>query len=330
MSAGHHPEQDAVAALLRAAGPRQPPPEASRLRVWRAVEEAWRRDQHRRRRRRAAGWAAAAAAAAVLVLTIMIWPEAPPAPPAPVASVDTVIGLVESRSNETSWSRLSPGVPTELLTGAQVRTDEAGLLGLLLEGGVSLRLASSTVVRLEGEDRVRLLDGTLYVDTGPGGRKGAIEIVTEEGTLQDYGTQFELQRADGALRLRVREGRVVVSRADERLVADAGEQLALAPDAIVLRSRIVPDDPAWRWVEALAPEPRLDNEPVSALLRWVARETGRRYLFTDEAAGRLAETTILHGRPGRVEPLVALDVMLLATDLGYTLRSDGTIEVSVK
>ncbi len=324
-------ESDAVAILLRVAGPRRSPPEASRLRVWRGVEKTWLQVQRRRRQRRIAVWAGVAATGLVLGLIFMIEGQSPPGQPAPVATVDTVIGPVESRIPDAPWAMLAAMAPTELAPGTQVRTGESGLLGLVLNGGVSLRLANSTAVQLDDGRHVRLLDGTVYVDTGPRGRPGSIELLTEAGTVQDFGTQFELQHPDrDKLRLRVREGRVVLSRATERLVADAGEQLAIASDGTASRSRLAPDEPAWRWAEALAPEPVIDKQPVSTLVRWVARETGRGYVFANEAAARLAEATILHGRTGRLEPLMALDVMLMATDLRYSLRDDGTIEISQK
>ena len=76
--------------------------------------------------------------------------------------------------------------------------------------------------------------------------------------------------------------------------------------------------------------PDLDDQPVTVLLDWVARETGRTLRYASAEVERQAATTILHGKIGQLAPLEALDAMLATTDLAYEVREDGTIEIRHK
>ena len=65
--------------------------------------------------------------------------------------------------------------------------------------------------------------------------------------------------------------------------------------------------------------------PVTELLNWVARETGRSIRFQDAEVKRRAAATILHGSIRHLAPLDALTIMLATTDLDYVELADGTL-----
>jgi hypothetical protein len=125
----------------------------------------------------------------------------------------------------------------------------------------------------------------------------------------------------------VREGRVALLRDADRVIADAGTQLAVDASGDVSRTRIARSGPEWQWAESVAPSPNFDGQPVTVLLEWVARETGRTLHYASAAVERQAAATVLHGNAGHLAPLTALDVMLATTDLTYELGPDGTIEI---
>jgi hypothetical protein len=110
----------------------------------------------------------------------------------------------------------------------------------------------------------------------------------------------------------------------------AGEQLTIRAGGVLERARIEADDPEWDWVESLAPAPDIDNQPVTVLLDWVARETGRSVRFANPEVARHAANTILHGNIRHLQPLEALSVMLATTDLEYALPDNVTILVRRK
>jgi ferric-dicitrate binding protein FerR (iron transport regulator) len=319
------PVAEAVATLIHAAGRREDPPAEAYHAVLAAAAETLRRKVGRRRRWRiVAGLAAAVAvmATAAAVLRTLL----PEAAPVQVARVDRLVGGADVRApGSDSWVRVLDAGGT-LRAGTRVRTREDGVAGLVLADGVSLRLASVTEVELDDDTRVHLRHGTLYADTGPGDG-GTISVVTPAGTAHDFGTQFEVGYLHERLRLRVREGRVALLRDAERVVADAGTQLDVDAAGEVSRTAIARGDAAWQWAEAVAPVPDFDDQPVTALLEWVARETGRRLHYASADVERQASATILHGKVGQLAPLDALEAMLATTDLACELRDDGTIEV---
>ncbi len=80
---------------------------------------------------------------------------------------------------------------------------------------------------LDAPGRLYVRQGTIYVDSGADPVASRLEVVTPAGTARDVGTQFELQVAGAALRLRVREGAVSIDRGGQSLTGGAGEQIAI-------------------------------------------------------------------------------------------------------
>lgn len=322
------PVAQAVASLIHAAGRREAPPTESYDRVLTAALETWQRKVRRRRWWRIASGLAAAALLGTLS-AVLFTTQGPAIESPKVARLDRLVGGAEARApGADSWAPLA-GSSATLQVGARVRTSENGTAGLTLLSGVSVRLAPMTEVVFEADASVRLSHGVLYADTGPGDG-GTINVITPAGTAHDFGTQFEIRYEHERLRLRVREGRVALLRDAQRVVADAGTQVAVNAAGEVSRTTIAPSDPAWQWVEAVAPAPDFDGQPVSVLLAWVARETGRTVHYADESVKRQASATILHGKVGPLAPLEALDVLLATTDLTYGTRDDSTIDVRHK
>jgi hypothetical protein len=72
--------------------------------------------------------------------------------------------------------------------------------------------------------------------------------------------------------------------------------------------------------------PDMDGQPASALIAWVARETGRNLRYATPQVEQRAATVILHGEIRHLAPLEALEAMLATTDLWVEL--DGhTMEI---
>ncbi|HKX59716.1 MAG TPA: STN domain-containing protein, partial [Steroidobacteraceae bacterium] len=92
---------------------------------------------------------------------------------------------------------------------------------------------------------------------------------------------------------------------------------------------VAPASDAWAWAEALAPLPDIDGRPAAQLIRWVARETGRRLRYESPVVEDRAATVILHGDIRHLPPLAALEAMLATTDLEYVLDGD-TIEIRAR
>lgn len=315
---------DMVAALIQAAGRRTEPPEDAYRQVLDAAMTALREETRQRRQRT---WLIGAAAAGLAAAALMLLQQRGEVSLQPrVATVVRTIGAVELRSDER-WKPLveSGGA---IAAGAELRTLAGGGAALSLGGGRSLRLASATEVQFDGPREILLRAGMLYLDNHASLGTG-FRIGTPLGTVHDVGTQFEVRVGDGVLRLRVREGRVEIERAGQRLTGAAGEQLEIDVLGGVSRSTIATTDPAWQWAEAMAPAPEIDGRPATVLLAWVARETGRRLRYQSQDVEQRAATVILHGNIRHLAPLAALDAMLATTDLEYVLDGD-TMEIRAR
>jgi ferric-dicitrate binding protein FerR (iron transport regulator) len=316
-------EADIVESLLRSAGRRAEPPQDAYREVFVAAHAAFRQKSSRRQQRQ---WLLFGAAAAVLVFAVALtlrW-SPPDAKQAELARVARVMGTVEVATGD-AWRPLADA-PAPLASGIKLRTRGDGRAALTLAGGESLRLSGGTEIMLDAPGRLYLRGGTIYVESAAPLARAHLEVVTPAGTARDLGTQFELQVAGAALRLRVREGVVALERGGRSLTGQAGEQIAIDAAGGVGRARIAPHDAAWQWAEVLAPIPDMDGMPAAALISWVARETGRRLSYESPTLEQRASTVILHGDIRHLPPMAALEAMLATTDLVVELNGD-TMEI---
>jgi len=321
-------EFEALADLLRSAGRRIDPPEAARQQAFAVALEAWREKSATVRRRRSTGWLAAgsAIAAGIMVVVLNDWPWRTPVdvPTVPIARLERGVGTVETRlPGARDWRLLDDHEP--LVGGTSIRTASGGRAAVRLASGISLRLAENTEVAFAKPPLLELAAGRVYVDND--GRRGdaRVEIITSIASVTDVGTQFEINLTGEQYRLRVREGRVRLRHGTARIDGLAGDELTIGEDGSVARTWIAPTDGDWRWVEAIATAPEVNDRPVTELLNWVARETGRSIRFQDAEVKRRAAATILHGSIRHLAPLDALTIMLATTDLDYVELADGTL-----
>jgi ferric-dicitrate binding protein FerR (iron transport regulator) len=331
----HEPEakvdddMDTVAQLIRTAGRRVEPPVEAFEQVLVAATGAWHGKVRQRRRRYQL--ATFAASLAVVAGSAYLLTELPQGSAPNVARADRLIGTVEIRSGTGGdWSTVRDEA-MQLAAGSELRTHAGSRAGIILEGGTSVRLADATDIILESDTRLRLTTGKVYLDTRViEGNTGRVEIITPAGIARDVGTQFEVQYRDAAYRLRVRDGRVLLSRDADEMTGDAGDQLSIDASGAIERAHIARGDSDWQWAESVAPAPDIDEKPLTVLLEWVGRETGRAVTFERPEIERKANSTILHGSIRNLAPLEALSVMLATTDLEYALPDDGTILIRLK
>jgi hypothetical protein len=315
---------DVLARLITAAGRREAPPSQAYERALEAATEVWRAQVRRRRWRIAAALAASIAVVSVGLGLVLRALDAPRAPAQTAAEVSRVIGDVRMRTDASTWRSLREDAQP-LPAGSVVRVEKASAAALHMRAS-SVRIAGDAEVVLESPGRLRLRRGKVYVDTG-GDATGAMLVMTDTISVSDVGTQFEVTEHDGAVRVRVREGVVLLERDGVRRRGAAGDEISIDRAGVVRLGAIAPNDREWRWIEALATAPDIDNQPLTVLLAWVARETGAPLRYATPAVERKATATILHGSIRNLDPLVALSVMLATTDLSHEVLADGTIMI---
>lgn len=311
--------RDDVAALLDFAGRRPQLPEAEVAPIRAAVHEAFRRQARRAAQRRRLVWGTGGSLAAALLVTIGLMlrpPAAPEAGPA-IATVATI----EMRFGDVTV----PG--SRIFAGTILRTGDGGRAAVRLPSGESLRIDSRSAVRFDSPRLVTLEQGALYVDANPALPRGpGLEIATPLGFVRHVGTQFETRLLTGgepgmaALRIRVREGTVLVRRAGKSQKVRAGGELLLPESGTPRRSEISVYGPDWGWVQRTARPFEIEGARLSDFLDWASRETGLQWQLDAARAGNPRDV-ILHGSIEGLTAEEALSVVL--PSCGYRSRRAG-------
>ena len=291
-------ENDEVARLVRLAGgtrvpydmhgPIAPLDEDRLARVRTTVHSAW-RDELIARQSKTRRWLTVGvlfAAAASVAVAFALWgPTRTPAPvpvPVLVAHIDQVTG----RATGSPAPYVSVGAGDAVMSGSTVTTS-AGTLAMTLTSGVHLRLDAASSARLDSATDVWLERGAVYVDSAGAHSTQPISIHTPGGALvRDIGTQFEVRLAGDGLRIRVRDGEVLVTYANGvNARVGAGEELFSRPDG------------SDRSISPAAPPFSLDRKTLGAFLDWVSREGAWTVTFADRRFSGAARATVLHGVP---------------------------------
>jgi len=320
-----------VARLLRAGGSRAEPPREAYEGVLAAATIALERKLARHRRLRVTRGFALAASLLIAVAGV-VWIGTRTPDNLQVATAERRFGFVTLLARDT-LVRQPVNAGALVTQGTSLRTGAGSGVALRMTSGLSLRVAAGSELAFESPNRVRLNRGALYVDTqqrvaatSPG--RGTLEVVTPLGTARDVGTQFEVRLVDAALLLRVREGLVWLTHDGGEVRGRAGEELRFIAGGVVARRAIASDDPAWDWVQTITSAPDIDDQPLSSVLAWVARETGREVRYDSPETERRAAATILHGSIRGLDPLPALETVLATSALDYRIDEDGTILIT--
>ncbi|MDX1503434.1 MAG: FecR domain-containing protein [Thermoanaerobaculia bacterium] len=322
-------DETAVRELLGRAGPRPevPPEELAAIRA--VAHSEWSRRYARPVSRRSdAGvsrWALALAAGLVLAVVGLWWWKARPAPATTLA---VVAALGEGGSLSVAGEEgARPAVLAEgLPAGAEVATGaaEGAVAALAWRDGQSVRIAPGSRLRLVSTDRIELLAGAVYLDSGEGASgPPAIAVATRLGTVVEVGTRFatRLVERDDTLRVRVRQGRVRVEAGGERHLAGPGEELTVDGEGTLWRTAVAAFGPEWEWVERAAPGFDAEGAPLAAYLEWVSYETGLRVVYADSRLEREAGALELLGAPAELSPRESLAAVLPASRLSYRIES---------
>lgn len=113
-----------------------------------------------------------------------------------------------------------------------------------------------------------------------------------------------------ALRVRVREGAVVVEHESARWMSRGGEALLIAPGPRMERHTTATSGPDWNWVSELAEPFQLEGATLTAFLQWASREHGWQWQFDNAATERRAGSIVLRGSIDRLTPDEAIDAVL--------------------
>ncbi len=297
--------------LLREVGARDEPSADVMQEVQAAVHAEWRSMvDDRRRQRRAVGWRIAAS----LVLAILIATFARNLVTAKPVQVATVANIDGSFLAVAGAMPRTVGAP--VMTGELLRTDAKTRAALAFPNGLSLRLDRNTSIEVAAADVIALTTGAVYIDSPvPGTKRTALTVETHAGSVRHLGTQYEVRTEADRIVVSVREGHVMIANERGSNTGKAGEMLQLNTAGELTRHTITAIDPRWQWAVATAPAFDIDDQSLAAFLQWIARETGRRIVYSSPAAETAAAAVKLRGSIAGLEAEAALNAVLATTQL---------------
>jgi ferric-dicitrate binding protein FerR (iron transport regulator) len=259
-----------------------------------------------------------AMAAGVVALAIFNWTQRPVAAmPVLVAHIATLTGsavLREDRADTIARVALPIRTGTTLSTGD-------GRVALAFGDSLSLRIDRHTRLRFDSREQVTLLAGAIYVDSGGINAVPKLRIVTPAGVVRHVGTQFQVQVNGATTRVRVREGRVLLTRASGTPTdIAAGDELQVAGEYMSWRRGLPSFGSDWKWSAGIAPALEIESRPLAEFLTWMAREHGWQIQYRDEALQRQTLDIRLHGSVAQLDSAAMLERVALVTGVPLEAR----------
>ncbi len=323
-------ERDDIARLVRLAGRRQAVPPGRFERVRATARARW-LDEVGSRRRRRVGWTAAGLAAAAALVVALVARDfsgrgGVGSQPAATVQVEALAGPAWVQPGAGDRARRPLEIGERVALGSELLTDDGGRIAIRLSSGHSLRLDASTRLRLVDPRSVALDRGAVYVDSGfEAAQARALVVHTALGLVEEIGTQFEVRSGAESVRVRLREGAVVVHHDGGTERVQAGTELSVSRDGAVTRRSVAAHGADWEWIGTVTPLPDLDGRPARTFLEWVARERGLALAFADDEVARAASETVLGGSIPRLTLDEALDAVLPACRLGYRIEGGALV-----
>jgi ferric-dicitrate binding protein FerR (iron transport regulator) len=144
------------------------------------------------------------------------------------------------------------------------------------------------------------------------------------------GTQYEVRTHADSIQVSVREGRVLVTAANgSNNTGEAGQMLRLNANGAVTRTMVAATDPQWQWTLEAAPDFDINNQTLSSFLQWIARETGRRVVYSSPRAEAAAAGVKLRGSIAGLDADAALTAVLSTTQLRRYRTPDEEIGIEL-
>jgi ferric-dicitrate binding protein FerR (iron transport regulator) len=300
--------------LLREVGARDEPSADAMRDVRAAVHAEWQAMvEERRRQRRSIAWRVAASLVLAVLIATFAQRFIEPVP-VQVASVVNIDGRMTYMAEDSDAH--AGAVGQAVLVGETIQTDGSSRAALAFPSGLSLRVDHATRFTVAAADRIELSSGALYIDAPANANNDSLTIATPAGSVRHVGTQYEVRSRADSIQVSVREGRVLLTATNgSNNTGEAGQILSLSATGEVTRSTLAATDPQWQWALEAAPVFDIDNQTLASFLQWIARETGRRVVYSSPRAEAAAAEVKLRGSIAGLDADAALAAVLSTTEL---------------
>ena len=306
-----------LSVLMKAAGERRPPRAEAMERAREAARASWQQSvQSERKSRRTRTFLACAASATFACAALASWvlyQRHDRTPPVLVAHVVASEGVYELRGADDSSRMLTLEQP--VFSGSRLQTLD-GRVALKL-GSLSLRLNDHTHLTLDSSDRITLVEGAIYVDSGGLNAATALRVATPAGEVTHLGTQFQVRVSGEATSVSVREGRVMLDGPllEQAFDIAAGDALTVRGEKVEVQHNQPSYGAAWDWVTQVAPAFDIENRPLSEFVAWISREQGWQARYVSAEHERSAQTIRLHGSIEQLDTAQTLERITLVTGM---------------
>jgi ferric-dicitrate binding protein FerR (iron transport regulator) len=311
--------------LLKLAGQPDMPSSDATERARNRARQSWERmlNQERvqgtPRRRSRFTWALAAAAGLAVVAVLLIATRAPPV----AVRVANVLAADEGAVLHARKDSVVRPL-TEVHSGATLATGGARV-ALTFGDSLSLRVDRHTQLRFDGADHVTLLAGSVYVDSGGINAVPRLSIETPAGEVRHVGTQFQVSVSGTVTRVRVREGRVLLTPQDAAAFdMAAGDELEIAGTRAQWRHGLASYGAGWEWATAVGPTFAAENRPLAEFLTWLAREHGWQLRYAGDSMQQRTHEIRLHGSLEGLDADAMIERVSLITGIPLSAR-DGVL-----
>ena len=159
------------------------------------------------------------------------------------------------------------------------------------------------------ENRNLELDGEAFFKVTKGEK---FTVITDAGSIQVLGTQFNVKERDNYFEVQCYEGSVSVTSSKEKVILTPGKSFRVIDGAVVLAKDFNAENPSW-----LAQESSFDNVPL-----WqVINELEIQYDITIDASNVDTSKTFT-GTFTHTEKNVALQSITIPLKLSYKIKGD--------
>jgi hypothetical protein len=314
-------EDDQIQHLLQLAGNRPPVSDDVYQRVQSAVHLKWKKTVRTRiwNRRIMIGFVTSVVVLSIYALSFrFVNREYPVA----IGLVENISGDVFVVSQKDSSHLLEKS--EMLMAGSKLETGEGGRLLVRLSTGASIRMDLRTLLRVTSGSSFFIERGGIYLDTHR--KKVKLALSTPFGTITNQGTQFEVRVDQQMVRVRVREGSVLLERNGVPKTAGAGTEVAIDQKGKTTIGNTPGFGDQWSWISFIAPEFHLEGHSLQEFLQWIAHENGWTLQFAQDEIKTNASNIILHGSISGVLPEEMLAAVLPTCSLKYNLN-DGVLKI---
>lgn len=313
---------DYIEQLIKEAGKRPEPSPESAEAIRQATHQAWKNAVKKNKRRVITRRLILGNVAAVVLFAVIgMIKFLPTDETASYQNVGSIIYADRSFDmNNSTQSRKD-----RVRIGDTLSTTDNALLTVQLNDQTQIIFAQNTSVQFTGIGSIYLRHGKIFVDSP--GEDTSIVVETTVGSVQDIGTQFEVDTDGKALKVAMREGSVKIDLGETIEYAyfkdGNGDIMHIDAEKNIHKSQIRNNDDYWAWTDSAVKPLPLKGASVFDTLSWVGRVSGKEVVYKSPSAQTQAKETYFSSGELKANSIDAmLPALMTSTNLQLNMQEN--------